>query len=180
MYTLRPYQQEAKEANLAEWAEGRRRTLLVLPTGCGKTICFASVIEHEIQDGSRALVLAHLGELLTQAADKLRDACGIESALEKAGSSSLGSGLPVTVGSVQSLGRVERLDRFPEDRKASVEMAYNYCSFELPVSLESMAEYMGVSIRCARDRIKECGNEYTIKGGYVVKAEKAGSTEIGK
>ena len=67
-----------------------------------------------------------------------------------------------------------------EDRKASVEMAYNVCSFELPVSLESMAEYMGVSIRCARDRIKECGNEYTIKGGYVVKAEKAGSTEIGK
>ena len=67
-----------------------------------------------------------------------------------------------------------------EDRKASVEMAYNVCSFELPVSLESMAEYMGVSVRCARDRIKECGNEYTIKGGYVVKAEKAGSTEIGK
>ena len=67
-----------------------------------------------------------------------------------------------------------------EDRKASVEMAYNVCSFELPVSLESMAEYMGVSVRCARDRIKECGNEYTIKGGYVVKAEKAGATEIGK
>ena len=87
----------------------------MLPTGCGKTICFASVIEHEIQDGSRALVLAHRGELLTQAADKLRDACGIESALEKAGSSSLGSCLPVTVGSVQSLGRIERLDRFPED-----------------------------------------------------------------
>ncbi|MBO5543711.1 MAG: DEAD/DEAH box helicase family protein, partial [Oscillospiraceae bacterium] len=115
MYSLRPYQQEAKEAILAEWAEGRRRTLLVLPTGCGKTICFASVIEQAIQDGSRALVLAHRGELLTQAAEKLRDACGIESALEKAGSSSLGSCLPVTVGSVQSLGRVERLARFPED-----------------------------------------------------------------
>ncbi len=86
-----------------------------MPTGCGKTICFASVIEHEIQDGSRALVLAHRGELLTQAAEKLRDACGIESALKKAGSSSLGSCFPVTVGSVQSLGRVERLSRFPED-----------------------------------------------------------------
>ena len=29
------------------------------------SVCFASVIEHEIRDGSRALVLAHRGELLT-------------------------------------------------------------------------------------------------------------------
>ena len=115
MYKLRPYQEEAKEAILAEWAQGHRRTLLVLPTGCGKTICFASVIEHEIRDGSRALVLAHRGELLTQAADKLRDACGIESALEKAESTSLGSSLPVTVGSVQSLAQPWRLGRFAED-----------------------------------------------------------------
>ena len=32
--TLRPYQAEAKDAILQEWAEGRKRTLLVLPTGC--------------------------------------------------------------------------------------------------------------------------------------------------
>ena len=32
--SLRPYQQEAREAIWREWGEGRRRTLLVLPTGC--------------------------------------------------------------------------------------------------------------------------------------------------
>ena len=35
---LRPYQIEARDAVLSEWQGGRARTLLVLPTGTGKTI----------------------------------------------------------------------------------------------------------------------------------------------
>nr|MCW1092188.1 DEAD/DEAH box helicase family protein [Streptococcus anginosus] len=38
---LRKYQEEAREAVQQEWEEGRKRTLLVLPTGCGKTIVFS-------------------------------------------------------------------------------------------------------------------------------------------
>lgn len=120
MYELRPYQEEARDAVLSEWDSGHKKTLLVLPTGCGKTIVFSSVIQNEIQDGSRALVLAHRGELLTQAADKLRAACGIDSVLEKAESSSLGSFLPVTVGSVQSLSQPKRLEKFPADYFGSI------------------------------------------------------------
>ena len=40
---LRPYQQEAKDAVFDQWASGVNKTLLVLPTGCGKTIVFAKV-----------------------------------------------------------------------------------------------------------------------------------------
>ena len=40
---LRPYQQQARERIHAEWENGHTRTLLVLPTGTGKTIVFASV-----------------------------------------------------------------------------------------------------------------------------------------
>jgi superfamily II DNA or RNA helicase len=40
MFQLRPYQAEAKQAILAAWDEGYRKTLLVLPTGCGKTVVF--------------------------------------------------------------------------------------------------------------------------------------------
>ncbi|MBQ1576539.1 MAG: DEAD/DEAH box helicase family protein [Oscillospiraceae bacterium] len=115
MYELRPYQVEARDAVLSEWDHGHQRTLLVLPTGTGKTVVFASIIQNVINDGSRALVMAHRGELLTQAADKLHNAAGIESALEKAESSSLGSGMPVTVGSVQSLAQPKRLEQFPDD-----------------------------------------------------------------
>lgn len=39
--SLRPYQQEAFEKVLAEWDGGVKKTLLVLPTGTGKTIVFS-------------------------------------------------------------------------------------------------------------------------------------------
>ena len=115
MFQLRPYQAEAKQAILAAWDEGYRKTLLVLPTGCGKTVVFSSVTEDQVKKGHRVLIMAHRGELLDQAADKLRSASGLDSVLEKAESSCLGSPLPVTVGSVQSLAQEKRLARFPND-----------------------------------------------------------------
>lgn len=113
---LRPYQQAAKEAVLREWDETEhRRTLLILPTGCGKTIVFAKIIEERVRRGHRVLVLAHRGELLDQAADKLLQATGLRCAVEKAESSCLGSWYRITVGSVQSLMRDKRLEQFPAD-----------------------------------------------------------------
>ena len=61
---LRPYQIEARDAVLSEWQGGRARTLLVLPTGTGKTIVFSAVIAERVAAGERVLVLAHRGELL--------------------------------------------------------------------------------------------------------------------
>lgn len=112
---LRPYQAQAKDAVLSEWNKGYRKTLLVLPTGTGKTVVFSKVVENQVNQGGRALILAHRGELLTQAADKLRAACGMDCALEKAEFTSLGSPLRITVGSVQSLAQPKRLERFPHD-----------------------------------------------------------------
>ena len=115
MIELRPYQNEARDAVLSEWAEGRKHTLLVLPTGTGKTVVFSSIVDERVKNGDRALIMAHRGELLDQAADKLRKVCGLESALEKADSSCLGSFFPVAVGSVQTLCQPRRLSRFPHD-----------------------------------------------------------------
>lgn len=112
---LRPYQQEAKEAVFEQWDNGIRKTLLVLPTGCGKTIVFAKITEDCVRKGERVLILAHRGELLDQAADKLKKTTGLNSAVEKAESSCLGSWFRVVVGSVQTLMREKRLGQFPED-----------------------------------------------------------------
>ena len=112
---LRPYQQEAKEAVFEQWDNGIRKTLLVLPTGCGKTIVFAKITEDCVRKGDRVLILAHRGELLDQAADKLKKTTGLNSAIEKAESSCLGSWFRVVVGSVQTLMREKRLGQFPED-----------------------------------------------------------------
>lgn len=112
---LRPYQREAEAAILNEWDAGILRTLLVLPTGCGKTIVFSKVIEDRVRAGDRVLVLAHRGELLEQASDKLAQATGLRCATEKADESCLGSWYRVVVGSVQSLMREKRLSRFAHD-----------------------------------------------------------------
>ena len=112
---LRPYQQQAREHIHAEWENGHTRTLLVLPTGTGKTIVFASVAADQVRAGDRVLILAHRGELLEQAADKLQRSTGLVSAVEKAESTCLDSWFRVVVGSVQTLQRTARLERFPQD-----------------------------------------------------------------
>lgn len=112
---LRPYQQQARERIHAEWENGHARTLLVLPTGTGKTIVFASVAADQVRAGDRVLILAHRGELLEQAADKLQRSTGLVSAVEKAESTCLDSWFRVVVGSVQTLQRTARLERFPQD-----------------------------------------------------------------
>jgi superfamily II DNA or RNA helicase len=112
---LRPYQSEAKAAIFEEWDKGVKRTLLVLPTGCGKTIVFAKVTEDCVRRGNRVLILAHRGELLDQASDKIGKATGLGCATEKAEETCLGSWFRIVVGSVQSLTREKRLKQFPID-----------------------------------------------------------------
>ena len=113
--TLRPYQQQARDRIHAEWENGHTRTLLVLPTGTGKTIVFASVAVDQVRAGDRVLILAHRGELLEQAADKLQRSTGLVSAVEKADATCLNTWFRVVVGSVQTLQRTARLERFPHD-----------------------------------------------------------------
>lgn len=112
---LRQYQEEARQAVEKQWEDGIQKTLLVLPTGCGKTIVFAKITEDRVRRGDRVLILAHRGELLEQAADKIGKVTRLGCAMEKAEQTCLGSWFRVVVGSVQSLMREKRLGRFPAD-----------------------------------------------------------------
>lgn len=106
--TLRPYQAEAIAAIEREHTT-RRSTLLVLPTGTGKTVVFAELVRRTIASGGRALVLAHRTELLEQAAKKLLDV-GVYASIDQG--QRKGSQLAdVVVGSVQTLRGV-RLERY--------------------------------------------------------------------
>ena len=112
---LRPYQSESRQAVHSEWDCGHKRTLLVLPTGTGKTVVFAKIAEDQVRSGERTLILAHRGELLNQAADKIFNVTGLKCAVEKASESCLDSWYRITVGSVQSMMQAKRLSQFPED-----------------------------------------------------------------
>lgn len=79
---LRPYQEAAISAAAEVWRESRS-ALIVLPTGCGKTICFAEIIRRCFP--ARALVLAHREELIYQARDKIHKVTGLRVEVEMGG-----------------------------------------------------------------------------------------------
>lgn len=79
---LRSYQREAIDAVFAAWAGGMQRPAIVLPTGAGKTVVFASLVKEfrasaasetdRLVGGQRVIVLAHRDELVDQAIAKIR------------------------------------------------------------------------------------------------------------
>ena len=76
---LRPYQSAASDAIFTEWQE-HDSTLVVMPTGGGKTVLFADVIRRVFP--KRALVLAHREELIFQARDKIQRVTGLSADVE--------------------------------------------------------------------------------------------------
>jgi ATP-dependent helicase IRC3 len=109
--TPRPYQYEAGAALLAATARGVQRPLLVLPTGTGKTIVFALLVQRR---RGRSLILAHRDELIQQAVDKLHLVdptlpLGVVQATRDEHTA------PTVVASVQTLSRRTRLTRLVPD-----------------------------------------------------------------
>lgn len=179
---LRPYQKEAKEAIFEQWDSGVLKTLLVLPTGCGKTVVFAKVTEECVRKGDRVLILAHRGELLDQAADKLMKTTGLGCALEKAESSCQGSWFRVVVGSVQTLMREKRLGGFPADyfNTIIIDEAHHCISDSYQRVLQHFPEAQVLGVTATPDRgdmrnlgvyFESLAYEYTlpkaIKEGYL-------------
>ncbi|MDY4813655.1 MAG: DEAD/DEAH box helicase [Ruminococcus sp.] len=179
---LRPYQQEAKDRVFDKWESGDKNTLVVLPTGCGKTIVFAKITEDCVRHGERVLILAHRGELLQQAADKIYKSTGLKSAVEKAEDSCIDSWYRVVVGSVQTLMREKRLSQFDTDYfdKIIIDEAHHVISdsYQRILDYFSSAKVLGVTATPDRGDMKNLGQvfdslayEYTlpqaIKEGYL-------------
>ena len=95
---LRPYQKDAIDAIYEHWNEWLRE-LLVLPTGCGKTVVFNTVANRQ---PGKTLILAHRDELIEQARDKYAAMFGDLPGKIKASENDIRR---VTVGSVQTMSR---------------------------------------------------------------------------
>ena len=110
---LRPYQRDAV-SGVDSALKGKRSALVVMPTGTGKTVCFAHIARNAVK---RVMVIAHREELVQQAVSKIRSVTGlspdVEMAEYKAGRLYKS---PVVVASVQTLcapfHNVYRMDKF--------------------------------------------------------------------
>ena len=108
---LRDYQHDFVIAAAKGFVEYDRQ-LGVLPTGAGKTICFASMARRFwTKRAERTLILAHREELIQQAVEKIYKATGIVADVEKADRRASLSA-PVVVGSIQTM-QGARLERWP-------------------------------------------------------------------
>jgi superfamily II DNA or RNA helicase len=72
MFQLRPYQTDAIAATITAWNNGQRDVLGVAATGAGKTVIFLALLLRVLQNGQRAVILAHREELIHQPIERLR------------------------------------------------------------------------------------------------------------
>ena len=108
MTELRPYQQTAVDDIETALDEGEK-VLYVLPTGGGKTVVLAKIIERAVQAGKRVLMLTHRREILKQTSLKM----AVEHGLIQAGLN-IDLTYPVQIASVQTLwARCMRTDKVP-------------------------------------------------------------------
>lgn len=117
---LRPYQECAVNA-VQNALVDHQAALLVLPTGCGKTVVFSHLAARQPK---RTLILAHRQELVEQAAEKIKAVTGEHAAIEMGDKYSQERGVygaaKVVVASVQTMiagfSGKRRMDRFrPND-----------------------------------------------------------------
>lgn len=101
MTDLRDYQKDLIARVMAEITAGRRRVLLVAPTGSGKTVTAADIISEYVTNGRRVLVMVHRRELVQQMSAKLHS-IGVDHGIIQAGFSPR-PGARVQVASVQTL-----------------------------------------------------------------------------
>ncbi|MBO5680687.1 MAG: DEAD/DEAH box helicase family protein, partial [Lentisphaeria bacterium] len=102
---LRPYQAEAVEAVYNHLRTKDNNPCIVLPTGTGKSVVIAKIVSDAVsQWGGRALILAHVKELLEQNAGKVKALCPeIPIGIFSAGLKSRDTDEPVIVAGIQSV-----------------------------------------------------------------------------
>lgn len=102
---LRDFQNTVMGAARIEVSKGKK-TLLVLPTGAGKTVIAAAITNGAVQRGNEVLFLAHRKELIDQASNKLKT-FGVNHGVIMANDPREALHHPVQVASIQTLTRRE-------------------------------------------------------------------------
>lgn len=104
---LRPYQETAIQKARDKIASGSKRILINAPTGAGKTVIAAGIVQRAVAKGKKVLFLAHRRELIYQTCAKLVDDGVLNFGVIMAGHHLNNAAAPVQVASIQTLIRRE-------------------------------------------------------------------------
>lgn len=163
-FRSRPYQEQAEVAVFRAWTEFKN-ALVVQATGTGKTVLFSSICSKIVEGGGRVLILAHLGELLDQAAEKL-STYGVHADLEKA-SAYASPFASVVLASWQTLARLQRLSGYPPDHFSHI--IVDECHRIMSPGYQAIMQYfteakvLGVTATADRGDKKSLGDFFQIK-----------------
>jgi DNA repair protein RadD len=149
-HTLRDYQAQAvSEIQRLLFDEGKQRVLLVAPTGAGKTVMAAALVQDFVSRGLRVLFVAHRVELVEQAVAKLGVPCGVIVAGSPPG---LGF-MPCVVASLQTLVRRE----MPPCDVLVIDEAHHAMSASYRRVIDSLPDAMVVGLTATPTRLDSRG-----------------------
>jgi ATP-dependent helicase IRC3 len=178
MRKLRPYQLKCLLAIKDAVAEGKKKMLVEMPTGAGKTFVFSQL--PWLLEAKRTMVLAHRDELLKQAAEDARS-MGFTVEIEKA-ESVASPDCQIVVASVQSLrnGRLAKFDPNDFDLIIIDECHHSACESYLRIvehfNLSTILGFTATPFRSDQQNLLnvftdgfvfEVGIEELIKGKYL-------------
>lgn len=179
-FELRPYQDSAMRGALGAFHSGKKSSLVVLPTGCGKTKTMASIAEVVVKNGGKVLFLAHRTTLVDQGARAIEEATGI-----KVGSDKGKDTIPeesIVVSTVQAMSRPNRLEKYGPNYFALIMIDESHhipaSSYQKVMSYFSRARVLGVTATPKRgdrtdvsDLFENVSSEYSlfqaIKDGWL-------------
>jgi superfamily II DNA or RNA helicase len=149
---LRPYQEKAVRNAIREIGTDRS-TLVVMPTGSGKTKVMTEIARRRA--GDKILVLAHRDELLQQARERFAHDCDERVGLDKA--DDFAADERIVVGSIQTVSMPARLERFSKQRfdMIMVDEAHHACAATYRRVLDYFPDAKIIGVTATPDRADE-------------------------
>lgn len=140
---LRPFQARAIAECRKKVAAGKKRVVLVAPTGAGKTVMGSELINGAVAKGNPCLFLAHRKELIDQSFAKL-EAFGVTAGVLMGQDRRRDDYLPVQIASVQTLRN--RLDRLPPAKLIIVDECHHSLANTYRMILDAYPEAIVIGL----------------------------------
>jgi len=114
-FILRDYQEKAVTSVRDSIRAGNKRAVMVMPTGGGKSLCFAEIIRLALSKGNKCLFLVHRRNLVEQFAETVKRHVGCDVGIIMSGHQA-DTDLPVQIATIQTFWRRLNLEELQKNK----------------------------------------------------------------